>query len=51
MVKPGSGTIGKIARYGDIPLGYYNDPVKTARSSWRSTGSATSCPATRHRRA
>jgi len=30
LVKPGSGTIGKIARYGDIPLGYYNDPVKTA---------------------
>jgi hypothetical protein len=22
--------IGKIARYGDIPVGYYNDPVKTA---------------------
>jgi acyl-CoA synthetase (AMP-forming)/AMP-acid ligase II len=29
-VVPGSGTIGKIARYGDIPVGYYNDPVKTA---------------------
>jgi acyl-CoA synthetase (AMP-forming)/AMP-acid ligase II len=29
-VEPGSGAIGKIARSGDIPLGYYNDPVKTA---------------------
>jgi acyl-CoA synthetase (AMP-forming)/AMP-acid ligase II len=30
LVKPGSGVIGKIARRGDIPIGYYNDPVKTA---------------------
>ena len=30
VVKPGSGEIGKIARAGDIPIGYYNDPVKTA---------------------
>ncbi len=29
-VEPGSGVIGKIARAGDIPLGYYNDPKKTA---------------------
>ena len=29
-VAPGSGVIGRIARSGDIPLGYYNDPVKTA---------------------
>jgi acyl-CoA synthetase (AMP-forming)/AMP-acid ligase II len=29
-VVPGSGKIGKIARSGDIPLGYYKDPVKTA---------------------
>ena len=29
-VAPGSGVVGKIARTGDIPLGYYNDPVKTA---------------------
>ncbi len=29
-VQPGSGVIGKIARSGDIPLGYYNDPKKTA---------------------
>ncbi|HEY5250282.1 MAG TPA: acyl-CoA synthetase, partial [Acidimicrobiales bacterium] len=30
LVKPGSGVIGKIARAGNIPLGYYNDPKKTA---------------------
>jgi acyl-CoA synthetase (AMP-forming)/AMP-acid ligase II len=29
-VEPGSGAIGKIARSGDIPQGYYNDPKKTA---------------------
>ncbi|MGP8059077.1 MAG: acyl-CoA synthetase [Acidimicrobiales bacterium] len=29
-VQPGSGVIGKIARSGDIPVGYYNDPDKTA---------------------
>jgi acyl-CoA synthetase (AMP-forming)/AMP-acid ligase II len=29
-VDPGSGVIGKVARFGDIPLGYYKDPVKTA---------------------
>jgi 3-oxocholest-4-en-26-oate---CoA ligase len=30
LVEPGSGVIGKIARSGDIPQGYYNDPKKTA---------------------
>ena len=30
LVKPGSGVIGKIARAGNIPVGYYNDPKKTA---------------------
>jgi acyl-CoA synthetase (AMP-forming)/AMP-acid ligase II len=30
LVKPGSGVIGKIARSGDIPIGYYNDPKKSA---------------------
>jgi 3-oxocholest-4-en-26-oate---CoA ligase len=30
LVTPGTGVIGKIARYGDIPVGYYNDPVRTA---------------------
>ena len=30
LVEPGSGVIGKIARSGDIPVGYYNDPRKTS---------------------
>jgi len=30
IVKPGSGVVGKIARAGNIPVGYYNDPKKTA---------------------
>ena len=29
-VEPGSGAVGRVARGGNIPLGYYNDPVKTA---------------------
>ena len=29
-VAPGSGVIGRVARTGDIPIGYYNDPEKTA---------------------
>ncbi|MFN8040637.1 MAG: acyl-CoA synthetase [Acidimicrobiales bacterium] len=31
-VQPGSGVIGKVARGGNIPLGYYKDPVKTAET-------------------
>jgi acyl-CoA synthetase (AMP-forming)/AMP-acid ligase II len=31
-VDPGSGTVGLLARGGNIPLGYYNDPVKTAET-------------------
>ncbi|HEX3794525.1 MAG TPA: acyl-CoA synthetase [Acidimicrobiales bacterium] len=37
-VEPGSGVIGKIARSGDIPLGYYNDPVKTAETFFEVRG-------------
>ena len=29
-VAPGSGVIGRVARSGHIPIGYYKDPVKTA---------------------
>jgi acyl-CoA synthetase (AMP-forming)/AMP-acid ligase II len=29
-VAPGSGVVGKLARLGDIPIGYYKDPEKTA---------------------
>jgi acyl-CoA synthetase (AMP-forming)/AMP-acid ligase II len=29
-LEPGSGVVGKLARGGNIPIGYYKDPVKTA---------------------
>jgi len=29
-VEPGSGTVGRLARTGNIPIGYHNDPEKTA---------------------
>jgi acyl-CoA synthetase (AMP-forming)/AMP-acid ligase II len=29
-IEPGSGTVGRVARGGNIPIGYYNDPVKSA---------------------
>ncbi|HEX4979372.1 MAG TPA: acyl-CoA synthetase [Acidimicrobiales bacterium] len=29
-VTPGSGTVGRVARRGHVPLGYYNDPAKSA---------------------
>jgi acyl-CoA synthetase (AMP-forming)/AMP-acid ligase II len=29
-VEPGSGTVGRLARAGHLPLGYYRDPVKSA---------------------
>jgi acyl-CoA synthetase (AMP-forming)/AMP-acid ligase II len=31
-LQPGTGTIGKVARSGDIPLEYYKDPKKTAET-------------------
>jgi len=31
-VEPGCGVMGKVARSGNIPVGYYNDPVKTAET-------------------
>lgn len=31
-VKPGSGDVGRLARRGTIPLGYHNDPEKTAKT-------------------
>ena len=31
-VEPGSGAIGKLARSGNIPIGYYKDPEKTAKT-------------------
>lgn len=32
VVEPGSGKVGRLARAGHIPLGYFNDPVKTAET-------------------
>jgi acyl-CoA synthetase (AMP-forming)/AMP-acid ligase II len=29
-MQPGTGEIGRLARSGNIPIGYYNDPAKTA---------------------
>jgi acyl-CoA synthetase (AMP-forming)/AMP-acid ligase II len=31
-VKPGTGVVGRVAKTGRIPIGYYNDPEKTART-------------------
>ncbi len=31
-VEPGSGALGRLALRGRVPLGYYNDPEKTART-------------------
>jgi 3-oxocholest-4-en-26-oate---CoA ligase len=31
-VTPGSGEVGLVAKVGDLPLGYYKDPEKTART-------------------
>jgi acyl-CoA synthetase (AMP-forming)/AMP-acid ligase II len=31
-VTPGSGNVGRVALRGRVPVGYYNDPVKTART-------------------
>lgn len=31
-VKPGSGVVGSVAHSGHVPLAYYNDPEKTART-------------------
>jgi acyl-CoA synthetase (AMP-forming)/AMP-acid ligase II len=31
-VAPGSGAIGKLARGGNVPIGYYKDPQKTAET-------------------
>jgi 3-oxocholest-4-en-26-oate---CoA ligase len=31
-VTPGSGEVGRIAKFGNLPLGYYKDPEKTAKA-------------------
>ena len=37
-VKPGSGEPGFIARGGAVPIGYYKDPEKTAKTYWEVDG-------------
>jgi acyl-CoA synthetase (AMP-forming)/AMP-acid ligase II len=37
-VTAGSGVIGKVARCGHVPLGYYNDPEKTAATFFERDG-------------
>ncbi|MBA3653302.1 MAG: acyl-CoA synthetase [Actinobacteria bacterium] len=37
-VAPGSGVVGKVARCGHVPLGYYNDPKKTAATFFERDG-------------
>ena len=43
-VTPGSGQVGILARKGHIPLGYYNDPVKTAATFKEFNGTRYSIP-------
>ncbi len=43
-VEPGSGVIGKLARSGNIPLGYYGDPVKSAETFVEKNGVRYSMP-------
>jgi 3-oxocholest-4-en-26-oate---CoA ligase len=31
-VAPGSGVVGRVARFGNVPLGYYKDPAKSAET-------------------
>jgi len=37
-VLAGSGAVGKLARFGRIPLGYYGDPEKTAKTFFEKDG-------------
>ena len=45
-VTPGSDEIGVVAAGGFVPIGYFKDPDKSARTSARSTACATRSPAT-----
>ena len=44
VVQPGSGVVGKLARTGNIPLGYLGDPVKTASTFVEAGGRRWSLP-------
>ncbi len=43
-VAPGSGEVGRLAVGGRVPLGYYKDPEKTARTFLEIDGRRYSCP-------
>jgi len=43
-VQPGSGVIGKLARGGNVPLGYYKDPKKTAETFIEAEGKRWAIP-------
>jgi acyl-CoA synthetase (AMP-forming)/AMP-acid ligase II len=43
-IAPGSGEIGRVARTGNIPLGYYNDPERTAQVFFEVDGVRYSVP-------
>ena len=44
LVEPGSGVIGRVARTGNIPLGYYNDPERSAQVFFEHGGKRYSIP-------
>jgi 3-oxocholest-4-en-26-oate---CoA ligase len=35
---PGDGRVGRVAQHGNVPLGYYNDPAKTAETFFEHDG-------------
>jgi acyl-CoA synthetase (AMP-forming)/AMP-acid ligase II len=43
-VEPGSGAVGRLATTGRVPIGYYNDPVKTAETFVEVDGKRWSLP-------
>jgi len=43
-IGPGSGKIGRVARRGNIPIGYYNDPAKTAETFVEANGTRYAIP-------
>ena len=43
-IEPGSGAIGRVARTGNVPLGYYNDPVRSAEVFFEHEGKRYSIP-------
>jgi acyl-CoA synthetase (AMP-forming)/AMP-acid ligase II len=43
-IPPGSDQIGRVARTGNIPLGYYNDPERTAQVFFEADGVRYSVP-------